>query len=157
MKPNAAMAQRQRDIFASNLRRCMASAKKEQIDIAKALGVTSSTVSDWVNAKKYPRVDKMQALADYLGVLLSDLREEKPATVSDDELWKALNIDPSKEALVHWIMKLEQDDCEKFMQAISMYSQLDAYDRGGIIERMAILLEQDKYAIRKTSSNGKAV
>ena len=76
MKPNASMAQRQRDIFASNLRRCMASAKKEQIDIAKALGVTSSTVSDWVNAKKYPRVDKMQALADYLGVLLSDLREE---------------------------------------------------------------------------------
>ncbi|MEY8437955.1 helix-turn-helix domain-containing protein [Anaerotruncus colihominis] len=118
MKSNAAMAQRQRDIFASNLRRCMVSAKKEQIDIAKALGVTSSTVSDWANAKKYPRVDKMQALADYLGVLLSDLREEKPTIVSDDELWKALNADPAKATLARWIMTLDQDQLQRVIKLL---------------------------------------
>lgn len=94
---------------------------------------------------------------DFLNKFYYKTEEEKPTIVSDDELWKALNDDPAKATLARWIMTLEQDDREKFMQAISMYSQLDAYDRGGIIERMAVLLEQDKYAIRKTSSNGKAV
>ena len=41
------------------------------------LKITSSTVSDWVNAKKYPRMDKVQMLADYLHIYKSDLIEEK--------------------------------------------------------------------------------
>lgn len=76
MKPNREHAQKERDIFASNLRRILTMRGKTQSDIASDLEITSSTVSDWANAKKYPRVDKMQTLADYLGVAISDLREE---------------------------------------------------------------------------------
>lgn len=76
MKPNREHAQKERDIFASNFRRILKLRGKTQSDIVSDLEVTSSTVSDWANAKKYPRVDKMQALADYLGVIISDLREE---------------------------------------------------------------------------------
>lgn len=36
------------------------------------------TVSNWVRGEKYPRIDKIQALADYFGVLKSDLIEMKP-------------------------------------------------------------------------------
>lgn len=79
MKPNRDHAQRERDIFAANLRRILEMRGKTQSDIVADLEVTSSTVSDWANAKKYPRVDKMQILADYLGVLISDLREEHRA------------------------------------------------------------------------------
>ena len=75
MKPNQEHAQRERDIFASNFKRIMEMRGKTQSDIVSDLEITSSTVSDWANAKKYPRVDKMQALADYLGVVISDLRE----------------------------------------------------------------------------------
>lgn len=70
-------AQHAKDIFAKNFKKCMDRANKNQSDIVTDLGITASTVSDWVNAKKYPRVDKMQFLANYLGVLISDLREEK--------------------------------------------------------------------------------
>lgn len=83
MKPNKEQSQRQKDIFANNFRKILELRGKTQADVAMDLEITSSTVSDWANAKKYPRVDKMQTLADYLGVLISDLREEKPTPVSE--------------------------------------------------------------------------
>ena len=70
-------SQRARDTFAKNLRDTMRKNGISQIDIAKRFNVTTSTVSDRCNAKKYPRVDKIQMLADYFGVLKSDLTEEK--------------------------------------------------------------------------------
>lgn len=44
-----------------------------QTDIAKHLRVSKQTVSEWINGKKFPRVDKMQELADLFGVLMSDM------------------------------------------------------------------------------------
>ena len=153
--------------FSEQLKRLLILNNMKAADLARATGLSEAAISDYLKGKKEPRGKQSIAIAKALNVSLDVLWEtgfqndtqntKKSTIVSDDELWKVFNTDPSKEALVHWIMKLDQDDREKFMKAISMYSQLDAYDRGGIIERMAILLEQDKYAIRKTSSNGKAV
>ncbi len=74
--------QKQKDIFSSNLKRQLLIHNKTQADIVNDLKITSSTVSDWVNAKKYPRMDKVQMLADYLGIMKSDLIEDKS---NDDE------------------------------------------------------------------------
>ena len=59
-------AQEAKNTFANNFVFYLKKTGKNQSDVANYLGVTTSTVSDWANAKKYPRVDKMQALADYL-------------------------------------------------------------------------------------------
>lgn len=75
MKNNGSVDLSEREIFARNLKYCLEKAGKTQIDLAAHMGVSSATVSDWVNAKKYPRVDKMQFIADYLGTSLSILRE----------------------------------------------------------------------------------
>lgn len=83
MLVNSDSSKKQREIFSKNFRRFLEKSGKNQADIAKDLNITSSTVSDWANAKKYPRVDKMQALADYFGVFLSDLREEKKDSTED--------------------------------------------------------------------------
>ena len=77
-------AQRQKDILAKNLNRFMKLKGVTQADIVARFNLTASTVSDWCNAKKYPRVDKIQMLADYLQILKSDLTEEKP--IKEDEL-----------------------------------------------------------------------
>ncbi len=69
------VAENQRKIFADNLRQLMDIRGITQDDIVRKLGYSSSTVSDWYNAKKYPRVKKMQELADLFGVTLSDLRD----------------------------------------------------------------------------------
>ena len=74
------MGENQRIVFVNNLRRCMENKGVDQSSIVSALGFSASTVSDWVTGKKYPRVDAMQKLADYFGVLLSDLTSEADVT-----------------------------------------------------------------------------
>ncbi|HAR88907.1 MAG TPA: XRE family transcriptional regulator [Ruminococcaceae bacterium] len=59
---------------------------KKQADLVTELGLKTSTVSDWVNGKKYPRVDKMQLLADYFGILKSDLTEEHDTSKLTDDI-----------------------------------------------------------------------
>ena len=66
-----------KNIFASNLKRYMALQEKSRKDISEALGISYYTVTDWVKGKKYPRMDKVEMLANYFGVLKSDLIEEK--------------------------------------------------------------------------------
>nr|DAD68615.1 MAG TPA: repressor protein CI [Siphoviridae sp. ctABi4] len=79
-------------IFAKNLNYYMTTNNKTQSNLVTDLNLTASTVSDWANEKKYPRVDKMQLLADYFGILKSDLTEEhKTSKMTDDiELQKYL-------------------------------------------------------------------
>ena len=51
---------------------------KSQKDLADIVGVAPSTVNEWIKKKKYPRIDKIEIMANYFGILKSDLIEEKP-------------------------------------------------------------------------------
>ena len=78
-----------KDIFAENLNYYMKINGKSRRDVCEALGFSYYTFTDWVKGKKYPRMDKVEMLADYFGILKSDLiedkrKEEKP--VQEDEL-----------------------------------------------------------------------
>lgn len=42
------------------------------------------TFSDWVNAKTYPRIDKIEMMANYFGISKSDLVERRPAPQAED-------------------------------------------------------------------------
>lgn len=71
------MAQWSKEVMAKNLKKYMNRAGKNQKDMADIVGVSTATFSDWINAKKYPRIDKIEIMADYFGILKSDLIEEK--------------------------------------------------------------------------------
>lgn len=66
-----------KDVFSLNLKRLMDEKGISRQDLSKVLGVSYFTISDWVNGKKYPRMDKVEMLAAYFGVLKSDLIEDK--------------------------------------------------------------------------------
>ena len=66
-----------KEIFSINLKRLMEQRGVSRQDLSKVLGVSYFTISDWVNGKKYPRMDKVEMLAAYFGILKSDLIEEK--------------------------------------------------------------------------------
>ena len=66
-----------KDIFANNLKKQMELNGKTRNDICAALEISYFTVSDWVNGKKYPRMDKVERLAEYFGIPKSDLIEER--------------------------------------------------------------------------------
>lgn len=65
------------EVFSRNLKRYMDQFGKNQKEMAKIVGVSAPTVHDWMKGKKMPRMDKVQKMADYFGVKLSDLIEEK--------------------------------------------------------------------------------
>lgn len=66
-----------KEILAANLRYYIERSGKTQKDFADIIGVKYSTFNDWINAKKYPRIDKIEMLAAYLGIQKSDLIEKK--------------------------------------------------------------------------------
>lgn len=83
-------------VFSGNLKRYMDRDKMNTADLANALSLPFSTVSDWVHGRKYPRMDKVQIIADFFGIMKSDLTEESsgphpaeqkeaPLTASDEE------------------------------------------------------------------------
>jgi len=70
-----------------------------QAEIVSKIGVAASTVSDWINARKYPRVDKMQLLSELLSVQISELREKQDDDVFDPDAERQRLIENAKVAL----------------------------------------------------------
>lgn len=66
-----------KEVFAKNLKYYMEKYNKTRNDIAKITNVPYSTVSSWCNALYYPRIDKIEMLANYFNILKSDLVENK--------------------------------------------------------------------------------
>jgi len=62
-------------IFSKNLKYYMELNNKDRNDICKILGFKYSTFSDWYNGNKYPRIDKIEMLANYFNIKKSDLIE----------------------------------------------------------------------------------
>ena len=65
-----------KETLAKNLAYYLEKSGRDQREVAEALGVAPSTFNEWVKAKKYPRIDKIEMLANYFGILKSDLIEE---------------------------------------------------------------------------------
>lgn len=67
--------QNYKKIFSNNLKYYMQLNNKNQVDLMNDLHLSSSTLSNWCTGLKLPRMDKIQMLADYFGILKSDLLE----------------------------------------------------------------------------------
>lgn len=63
-------------IFGKNLRRYIDQSGKLDKEVAEAVGVSTATMSEWLNGKKYPRINRIELLAQYFGIQKSDLIED---------------------------------------------------------------------------------
>ena len=63
--------------MAENIERQLKKAKKTQREMCKALNFKENTVSDWLNAKTYPRIDKIEMMANFFNCKKSDLIESR--------------------------------------------------------------------------------
>lgn len=66
-----------KEVMAANIRRNMEEKGVNSTEVCRALGIKQNTFSDWINAKTYPRIDKIELMAAYFGVSKSDLVEGK--------------------------------------------------------------------------------
>ena len=80
------MVEWSKNIFAKNLRYYMSMSGKTQKEMAEIIGVSAPTMHEWCAGKKTPRMDKVEKLANYFGILKSDLIEDKTKQPTTSEL-----------------------------------------------------------------------
>lgn len=105
-----------KETMAKNLRYYVEKSGKTQKEISEVVGVASSTFNDWMKAKKYPRIDKIEILADYFGILKSDLIEEQT-----DE---TLKVKENNDAMVDIVIRMRTDS--EFFDVMKSISKLDS-------------------------------
>lgn len=89
-----------RAVFARNLRRLLDLKEKKPVDIVNDLHIPFSTVSNWINGEKMPRMGKVEMLAEYLVCKKSDLIEDK-----GDEVPEAYYLDDEAKELAEFLYK----------------------------------------------------
>lgn len=66
-----------KEIMAKNIQYYMDKNNLTRQDMCKALGVKYTTFTDWVKGNVYPRIDKIELMANYFGISKSQLVEER--------------------------------------------------------------------------------
>ena len=112
-------------IFSDNLNYWLFVRDKSQADLAKQMGVSSATSSDWCNEKKIPRTDKLVAISRWLMIELSDLIEDKQKKdISDlDRLLFRLKDDNNFFNLVSMLNNFDIDKYNKVSEYIELLNK----------------------------------
>lgn len=63
-------------VFSENLQYYLSKSGDLQKEIAIVAKVSQGTISDWLKRRSYPRMDKIQLLAEHWGIEMSDLVEK---------------------------------------------------------------------------------
>ena len=66
-----------KEIFAKNLQYYMNLNNKDRNDLARDLALPYTTITSWCKGEFYPRIDKIQLLANYFNIQKADLVESK--------------------------------------------------------------------------------
>ena len=64
------------DIFVRQLKYYLNLRNKSQTDLAKYIGVSNGTITNYVNGTNMPRMDKIDKICDFLLIKRSDLLED---------------------------------------------------------------------------------
>lgn len=112
-----------KEVFGKNLAYYVERSGKSQRELADLLGVASSTFNDWVKGRKYPRIDKIEMLANIFGILKSDLIEER--TEEHREMQKKNNI------RADIVLRMQTDDI--FYEAVKGLHEMDPDKLSGLL------------------------
>ena len=101
---------------------------KTRQDMCDALGVKYTTFTDWVKGNTYPRIDKIELMANYFGISKADLVEEHttesdiPYYLDEDarEMAQFLFDNPDYKVLFDASRKVKKEDIEKVKRMIDL-------------------------------------
>ena len=103
-----------KEIMSKNLKYYIAKSGKDRRELAEIWGFPYSTVTEWINGRKYPRIDRIEVMADYFGILKSDLIEEKTEEHRETQM--------KNDILSDIILKLNED--EELLSMVATLSNL---------------------------------
>lgn len=123
-----------KETMSKNLKYYISKSGKDRRELAEIWGFPYSTVTEWINGRKYPRIDRIEVMADYFGILKSDLIEEK--TEQHREMKK------KNDVLSNIILKLNED--EEFLEMVEALSKLGFEGRAAIKPVLNVCAKADK-------------
>lgn len=137
-----------KEIFAKNLKMYMELNNKTQKEVCKDLNFSESTFSDWINAKSYPRMNKIEALSKYLGCQKSDLIENNYSKDNNIHSWRFDAYASICERSFMELMKISEDYFieEKEILAVRIYI-------GNLLKELSHIIMNLSIAKKRWSSN----
>lgn len=122
-----------KQIMADNIKRLLSAKGLNPRQLAIALDFKYTTVNDWVNAKTYPRIDKIEMLANFFNVSKSDLVENKNEEIATTSPVQAIydQLTPPRQAKALTYLEkqlLEQNEEETKINEVSEVIQLYSYN-----------------------------
>lgn len=134
-----------KQVFSENLKHYMTLYNKDRNKMCKDLGFKYSTLRDWTKGNTYPRIDKIEKLANYFGIQKSDLIEKKDIIFVEGN---------TEKVLFDHIMNLAKDKTEQ--ELLAKCTILTAGNQKKLLELVNLYLkEQGDYYVQ--DSNGKWV
>ena len=118
-----------KETFSKNLKHYMDKRDITQKEMAEIVGVAPSTFNDWMKAKKYPRIDKIEIMANYFGIKKSDLIEEKvtkEAQKNNDiitDIIVRMRTDKDFLCIVETLNTLDKDKLASVLQMLNAFAK----------------------------------
>ena len=114
--------------MADNIRYYLDKKGISQKQLCEDLGFSQSTFSYWLTAKTYPRINKIEQMANYFHITKSDLVEERVkkepvATNSNELIEKVSRLSPELLVKLNQFLELAKDNPESATQFLSFAVQ----------------------------------
>lgn len=124
-----------KEVFARNLKKYIDLSGKDRKELADTWGFPYSTVTDWINGKKYPRIDRIETMANYFGILKSDLVEADPEEYRKQHEFHNANND----IIARITLRMKKDD--DFFALIQTINSLDQEQLNSVIAMLAAFIK----------------
>ena len=105
-----------KETLSKNLKYYIEKSGKDRQELAEIWGFPYSTVTEWVNGRKYPRINRIEIMADYFGILKSDLIEDKANTPDK------LKLTEGEELLLNLFRQIPEDQQKVFLEMGRVYA-----------------------------------
>lgn len=100
-----------KETMSKNLKYYIERSGKDRKTLSEIWGFPYSTVTDWINGNKYPRIDRIEVMAEYFGIQKSDLIEDKKNPTAEDD-----GISKEKQELINFIKTLPEEQIQLLLQ-----------------------------------------
>ena len=100
-------------IMARNIKRFMEKKGVTNQQLCDALDFKYTTFMDWIKGVTYPRIGKVEAMANYFGCEKSDLIEDK-----NEQPIETDGLSEKRKALIQFAMDVPEDKAEMILQVM---------------------------------------
>ena len=128
-----------KETMAQNLKFYIERSGKSQKELAEMVGVASSTFNDWVKGKKYPRIDKIEMLANFFRIQKSDLIENKEKNSTDK-----LPLTDGEQMWMELYNRLSNETRTVFVKMMDSFEKIPADKQRFLLDAIRIALENQK-------------